>query len=357
MRIKAPLNRIRGWRRCYQMLSNLKNFSGSEIANQRLKIIEFYEQYGEKATKEAFGADRKVISRWRSRLKAGKGRLAALIPYSTEPNRKRQSKTPIEILEFIENLRRQYPRLGKDKIKIFLDSFCKEYSLKTISVSTIGNIIKKNNMFYQVTGKVYHDPDSKWAKNQVNRKKKNRVCYAPKNVDYGYIVSDTAQKITDGIKEYFYSAIDVKSRFAITLNYKELNSRNMKDFYERFKEIFPHKIKCWQSDNGAEHLGEFEQHLEKENIPHYFSYPRCPKINAHIERYNRTLKEEFVYNNLDIIHDKKLFNECLAEFVIFYNTIRPHHSLGLKTPLEVLKLNLQMSHKSVTYTMTIIITY
>lgn len=50
------------------MLYSLRNFDQSEVAQQRVKIINFYHRYGEKATKEAFGADRKVISRWRQRL-------------------------------------------------------------------------------------------------------------------------------------------------------------------------------------------------------------------------------------------------------------------------------------------------
>jgi len=32
-------------------------FDESEVAKQRLKIIKFYQQYGEKAAKEAFGVD------------------------------------------------------------------------------------------------------------------------------------------------------------------------------------------------------------------------------------------------------------------------------------------------------------
>jgi len=45
------------------MLYSLRRFTGSEVAGERMKIIKFYEQYGEEATKEAFGADSKVISR------------------------------------------------------------------------------------------------------------------------------------------------------------------------------------------------------------------------------------------------------------------------------------------------------
>ncbi|MEW6163418.1 MAG: hypothetical protein AB1606_08945 [Nitrospirota bacterium] len=77
------------------MLYSLRRFDRSEIAQQRMKIIKFYEQYGEKATKEAFGADRKVISRWRKRLKEAGGRVSSLVPYSTRPHRVRHSKIPI----------------------------------------------------------------------------------------------------------------------------------------------------------------------------------------------------------------------------------------------------------------------
>jgi len=56
-------------------------------------------------------------------------------------------------------------------------------------------------------------------------------------------------------------------------------------------------------------------------IPRLFSYPRCPKINAYIERYN-----------------------------ILYNTTRPHKSLGLKNPVNYMIENNQMSQKYLTYT-------
>ncbi|MDI6745183.1 MAG: integrase core domain-containing protein [Thermodesulfovibrionales bacterium] len=124
----------------------------------------------------------------------------------------------------------------------------------------------------------------------------------------------------------------------------------MKDFYQRFKEVYPLKVISWQSDNGKENLGDFTAELKRQGIPHYFSYPRCPKINTYIERYNRTVQEEFIDDNEDIIHDKPLFNEKLADYLIFYNTERPHKSLGLKSPLEYLVENGGMSQKSLTYT-------
>jgi len=138
-------------------------------------------------------------------------------------------------------------------------------------------------------------------------------------------------------------------KFVLTLNYKSLNSRNNKDFYQRFKSVYPENIKDWQSDNGAENLGEFDQQLEKDQIPHLFSYPRCPKINTYIERYNRTIQEEFIDNNMDIIHDKILLNQKLADYLIWYNSKRPHKSLGLKSPLQYLLEKGGMSQKYLTY--------
>ena len=40
------------------MLKSLRRFENSEVAKQRHKIMTFFDRYGEKATKEAFGADR-----------------------------------------------------------------------------------------------------------------------------------------------------------------------------------------------------------------------------------------------------------------------------------------------------------
>jgi len=72
------LSRIRGLRRCYAMLSSLQKYDKSEVAKQRLKIINFFDEYGEKATYEAFGSDRKVISRWKQRLAQSNNQLQSL---------------------------------------------------------------------------------------------------------------------------------------------------------------------------------------------------------------------------------------------------------------------------------------
>lgn len=329
------------------MLSSLRRYARSEVAQERLRIIEFYNDYGDKATKEAFGADRKVISRWKKKLKLNHGALEGLIPESTRPHRVRTSNIDVRIIQFIRDLRQEYPRLGKEKIKPLLDEFCRANGLKPIAESTIGKVIKRHKLFYQKSGRVYHDPSIK----RQPRQKRLRVKRSPHHEEFGHIISDTVERVTDGVKDYFYNAIDAKLKFALTLNYKRLNSKNMKDFYERFCALYPLQIKDWQSDNGSENLGEFDKTLRKAQIPHLFIYPRCPKINSIVERYNRTIQEEFIDNHLDVIHDKPLFHQHLAEYMLFYLTKRIHKSLDKMTPVDYLIKKGGMSHLYGTYTM------
>lgn len=166
------------------MLHSLRMFSRDEVAQQRMKIIKFYEKYGERATKEAFGADRKAISRWKQRLKDSGGSLTALIPHSTRPHKVRRSNIPHEIIDFIRDLRKKHPKLGKEKIKPLLDRYCYDKGIEPISESTIGNIIKRHKFFFQKTGRIYHDPNSKWAQNKVKRAKRLKIKHPLRPEDF-----------------------------------------------------------------------------------------------------------------------------------------------------------------------------
>jgi len=344
------LSRIKGLKEVKEMLSSLRKFSQSEVAQERLRIINFYERFGEKATKAAFMVDRKLIWVWRKRLNDSQGRLESLVPASTRPKRVRVMLTDPKVVEFIRNLREKYPNLGKEKIKPLLDRYCISLGIQSISESTIGKVIKRQNLTFNITGRIYHNPNSKWAINRSHRTKRLRIRIPPKVDDFGHLQMDTVLKIVDGVRRYIYSAIDIKLKFAFSLPYLRLNSKNTLDFFKKLMMVYPFKIKSVQTDNGLEFLGVFDLYLKEHNIPHYFIYPRCCRINGIVERYQRTLQEEFIDPNLCLIHDLKLFTSKLADYLVFYLCYRPHKSLGLKSPLEYLTWKGGMSKKSVTYT-------
>ena len=89
------------------------------------------------------------------------------------------------------------------------------------------------------------------------------------------------------------------------------------------------------SDNGSEFHKHFEDACKQLKIEHYFSRPRTPKDHAEIERFNRTLEEEFLQIG-NYIDDSEIFNSLLTEWLVEYNFNRPHQSLGYLTPMEFL---------------------
>ena len=280
------------------MLYSLRQYEGSEVAKQRMRILKFYETYGERATVEAFGAVRRVISRWRRRLKEGGGRLCAFVPESTRPHGVRRSTVSEEVVRFIREMREKYPRLGKEKLKPLLERYFRERRLPCPSESTIGNVIKRQGLFFYRKGRIYHAPGSGWAKRR-ERGPRLKTKHSLRPAGFGHIVSDTVERVTDGVKDYFY---------------------------QRFLRVCPYPVRSWQLDNGPENRREFEEQLKREEIPQWFSYPNCPKINAYIERYNRTIQEEFIDNHLELLGDKPLFNRELADYLTFLtprDRIRP----------------------------------
>lgn len=261
--------------------------------------------------------------------------ISALVPNTTKPTRTRRMFVNPRMIGEIKHLRRKYHKLGKAKIKPLLDEFCDKKSLPTCSEAKIGRIIKRHNLYYQRSGKVYHNPASGHAR-RVNKKKKKRlrIKYAPKHKDLGHIQMDTVVRIEDGIRYYIYSTIDIGGKFALSLPVSKPTAKNTVEFFKRVEQLLPYKIKSVQTDNGSEFLGVFEEHLAKNNIKHYFIYPRCCRVNGVVERYQRSLQEEFVNPNVYLIHNTKAFSKKLAEYIIFYNTKRVHQSLNYETPVD-----------------------
>lgn len=327
------------------MVSSMRRFSQDEVAKERLRIIKYYARYGERATKEAFNVGRGTIFVWRKRLNLSSGKITSLIPFSTKPHNFRVMATDPRIFEYIKELRMKYPRLGKEKIYPLLVLFCKENGLVPIKESTIGKVIKRNNLYYFRQGRLYHNPNSGYATTKRLKEKRLRIKYAPRHTDVGHIQMDTMVTLATGVRRYVYSAIDTYFKFSLSLPYPKLNSVNTLDFFKHLLLIYPVKLKDIQTDNGLEFLGLFDDFLKEKGIPHIFSYPRCPKINSVVERYQRSLKEEFIGPN------QEDFPRNLGDYLVFYNCIRPHQSLGLKSPIAYLIEKGGMSNKSVTSTL------
>lgn len=67
-----------------------------------------------------------------------------------------------------------------------------------------------------------------------------------------------------------------------------------------------------------------------------FITPHCPQQNGMVERLIRTLKEQCVHRHRfeSVQHASRI----IADWILFYNTQRPHQALKMKTPPEAYAL-------------------
>lgn len=327
-------------------------YSISDEARFRKGVVDHFCQFGLESTKQAFQVSRASVYRWQKQFNDSQGRLESLVSKSRAPIKKRKMETNVQVLEFIRSIRQLHSKIGKDKIKPLLDQYCEALGIRSVSLTTINKIIAKNHFYYQRENqRIYHNPSSKFARNKVNYKTK--VKRSPTYADSGYLEIDTVALWVEKIKAYVYHAIDIQNRFAFAYTYSKLNSQNTVDFWDKLKQVYPLEsgVKTIQTDNGLEFLGNFDQRLKQDKVEHLFIYPRCPKINGFIERANRSLREEFLNENQDlIIEDLPLFNQKLLDHLYWYNTQRPHQALNFLSPINYLVKRYPKSQMYVTST-------
>ena len=144
---------------------------------------------------------------------------------------------------------------------------------------------------------------------------------------------DTIVRFVNGIRRYIITAIDTETRFAFAAAYKNHSSASAADFLSKYLQLA--SIPALQTDNGSEFAGYFDDACTRLTIRRYHTYPRCPKMNSHVERFNRTLSEEFIDHHRMLLRDDiGTFNEKLVDYLLWYNAERPHESLSLRSPLQ-----------------------
>lgn len=300
----------------------------TEQAKQRVRILTFWKKYGTIATQDAFSTPRRTLFRWASLLAQAEGRLEALNPKSRAPQHKRQRQTPKILTDRIIALRTEHYRLGKEKLYVILG----EEGFIVGSISTMGRILsdlKKKNLlphYGQVslsakTGKMIERPFK--PRKKQRRPKGHRV-----------LEVDTIVRFIDGTKRYLLTSIDTEARSAFAGAYTNHGSASATDFLIKARTVLPFCPPDTQSDNGSE-FGKYFHAAAQKAGTHFNTHPRTPKENAHIERFNRTLDEDFIRSHRALLRDDvPAFNEALIEWLLWYNTKRPHHALGNISPFK-----------------------
>ncbi len=166
-------------------------------------------------------------------------------------------------------------------------------------------------------------------------KRKHRLKKGSKATYPGYCIAmDTAQRFIQGHRRYLFTAVDLHSRFGFAIGVPRGNSIAAEFFMKLVMQVFPAKIEQALTDNGSEFCGAFDRCLQEQGIRHCHTYPKCPKMNAFNERFNRALQEEFVeFEEGLLLTDIREFNERMIDCLLWFNTQRPHYGLRLQTPM------------------------
>lgn len=342
MKIHNKTRGIRGIVSAYDTALRFRDMITKE-AQERVRILVFWKKYGDAAAKEAFKVSRAALFRWQKALKKGGGKLDSLNPKSTAPINKRKRVIPnaVEILILKE---RSYEKVGKEKLaKLIGDD-----GIGTYSASTVGRMLDdmkkqgklRNPVRYSLSGR---------TGNLIERKpRKTRKKLRSKGHEGALVKADTIIRFTNGIKRYILTAIDTESEFAFAYAYTSHASKSAADFMRTFKEVAPISLTHVQTDNGSEFADHFEICCDKQNIIHFHAYPRTPKMQSEIERFNRTLSEAFISRNRHLLaYDLPEFNRRLMDWLLWYNARRPHWSIGLISPLRyICTLNYETTFSS-----------
>ena len=330
----------KGWLFMWERTIRWLHMRNEAEVRRRAKILDFWRVHGGQATRDAFDVSRATLFRWQQTLAHSRGRLDALDPKSTAPKKRRTRVYDPAYLERVIELRRVRHKIGKKKIAVIL-GVSESYAGRTITDLKRRKLLPA---FAHIsvsarTGKVIEHIRHKRKK--IRRPKGARV-----------VEVDTVVRFVDGLKRYIITAIDTETRFAFAGTYKNHSSASAADFLSKYRSLAP--IPALQTDNGSEFAGYFDDACKRLSITRYHTYPRCPRMNGHVERFNRTLSEDFIQHPRGLLRDDlKRFNDALVDWLIWYDTERPHQSLGMLPPLGYIVSTLSARESQKYWTRTI----
>jgi putative transposase len=304
----------------------------SKGAALRLKWFDFYRGCGNiRLTCRHFAISPTTFHKWRDRFDPYD--LTTLEDLSRRPHRVRQAQTPPAIVEKIRILRERYPRWGKEKLAVVL----RREGIR-ISGATVGRVMVK----LRARGLLVEPENIRQAK--LARKRRQLPRYAARkprdfqaHAPGDLIEIDTLHvRICPNEIRFQFGAVDIVSRFKAVRLYRRQTSTAGADFLHYLRKKFPFPIRAIQIDGGSEFKDQFEAACQTAKIPLYVNPPRCPELNGHIERANRTSREEF-YEVQDLELTVEGLNRQLDRYVYDFNYIRPHQALAYLTPFEYLQ--------------------
>ena len=335
MRQFNVLAHTKGFVKAHETGLKWRSMRDKEEVKRRVEALRFWEVHGLAAAIDHAKVHKRTLQRWKATLVAAGGDVSALEPKSTAPKKRRTRHIPPDLEARIIWYRTTYPRLGGKKLTPVLRKegyhVTRTYIDRCISdLKQLGRLPNNVKLSF-------------YAKSGTHKERKQTKIIKHRRITKRGIEIDTIVRHIDGRKRYIITAIDVQRRVSYARAYTSHSSATARDFLLHLLRSVPFEIVEIQTDNGSEFAKHFHEACVLLNITHYHTYPRCPKMNAHIERFNRTISEEFVVYHRALLRDYvPTFNQVLGEWLQWYNEERPHEALGFLSPMEYHRAHYEM---------------
>lgn len=311
---RQEVNRFELWRGVARM-NKL-----STKAQLRLEWMIFYETAGKRNatyTARHFSIARSIFYFWLKRF--DETHLNSLEDNKSAPNKTRSWNPDPIVLERMIRLRKQYIHWGKMKLAVVYKNMYKE----TISSWQFQRVIEEFSLYPP-------RKDKRWA---TNGAKKQRISLSIRQSAHNLYSIDTKVLHLFGKKHYVVCAVAHDEKIAYARAYTTHSSTAASDFLARLIYLLGASPEIILTDNGSEFMKHFDHACKTRGITRYFSKPRTPKDNPEIERLIKTLLEEWL-NDGHWSPNINKFNQYITEWLIIYNSIRPHQKLNYMTPLQ-----------------------
>lgn len=213
-----------------------------------------------------------------------------------------------KIMKIVVPVRKKYPFLGAEKVKVMSGVDVSTPTVrKALAKAGFGPITKKKGKAYKTFCAAC--PNEMWQ------------------IDYVNIHGN-----------HFLSIIDDHSRKIMSINLRETATTDdvleildaAMETYGKPKTILSDHGTQWYAVRGGD--SRFDKFCEERGIDHIMGQIRKPTTTGKVERWHGTVRREA---GIPADGDTETKKEILGAFVEFYNTLRPHYALGLRTPDEV----------------------
>ena len=314
----------------FQRLGHRPPVSLSRTARMRLAMVDWHRVHGANVSLTArhFGVSRPTVYRWLARF--DRFHPERLESRPSTPRRRRRPTWTTDQLVAVREVRRRYPRWGKDKLAVLL-----RREGIDLSASMVGRILvrlRRSGDLREPAGRRISARKRTWRRPYAIRKPRDWPIERPGDL----VQLDTldVRPLPSVVLKQF-TARDVVSRWDVVELGRRATARSAAAVLDALAARMPFPVRAVSVDNGSEFMADFEEACASRGIALFVLPIRSPKLNGAVERSNRTHTEEF-YEVTDAEPELEALQAALREWETTYNTIRPHQALGYLTPSEFL---------------------